>query len=126
LINKITKSPNFSNKQFGIFKKKWDIIKNFRTKEYLDKYGIGSDYATTLFTANNGYYSYYAIIPRTTDIGLFHKLGCTTLHWKKEVPLDTVKILTFDDYNVDDIEKYEVVNEQEYLNIRNKYFCCDV
>jgi hypothetical protein len=121
LLNKIVKISNFSNKQFGIFKNKWNIIKHFRTHEYLLEHNIVSDYATTLFVAKNKYYSYYSVIPRTNDIGLFHNLGCTTLYWKQEVPLNTIKLLTFDNYKIDNMSEYKILNDQEYYNIKNKY-----
>jgi hypothetical protein len=57
LLDKIVKIPNFSNKQFGIFKNKWNIIKHFRTKDFLLKNKVVSDYATTLFVAENNFYS---------------------------------------------------------------------
>lgn len=101
LLNKIIKINWAPNKQFGLFKNKWDKIKYFRTNEYLNiKTNLVPDYATGLFTKENNFYFYYSVIPRTNDIGLMHELGCTTLYYNGKLNFSTIKFLTSDDFNI--------------------------
>jgi len=55
---------SISNKQFGLFKNKWEKIRYFRTNDYC-KLGlpIAPDGATGDFIQNNNWFSYFSVIP---------------------------------------------------------------
>lgn len=106
LVNKIYIDYFAPNKQFGLFKNKWEKIRYFRTNDYIKlNLLIKSDSATGEFVKNNNMYFYNSVIPRTNDIGLFHELGCTTLYYNEEAPLNTIKYITSNDFlNITNID----------------------
>ena len=92
-LNSVIKVKSIPNKQWGMFKKGWNKVRCIRENG-------GTDYETLLHVIENNYHFIYSIVPRTNDIGLFHKLGCTTLYYKKKIPIDTIKFITSDDFDI--------------------------
>lgn len=110
--NKIIKTNWAPNKQMGLFKNGWDQIKLYRSKEFalsgkVDK--IAPDQYTADMVNKKSLYFLYSIVPRSNDIGLFNKLGCTTLYYDGEVNLTTIKYLTSDNFD-------NVLNNLEIIN----------
>ena len=113
LLNKYEKVYWAPNKQFGMFKDNWEKIKYFRTCDYnnnIKSRTVAPDTATGEFVKENNYYFYYSIVPRTNDIGLFNELGCTTLYFNGQAPIETIKYITSDNLN-DDICNDVIYND---------------
>ena len=126
LFNKTCKINLISNKQFGIFKNKWEKIRHFRTSYHMNlKLPYAPDRQTTNYVIENKLFSYFSIIPRTNDIGLFHELGCTTLYYKKDHELRTIKFLTSDDFFIEEKKDIEILDNvsfqhcSKYKNLDN-------
>ena len=118
-IQKINWAPN---KQFGIFKEKWDKIKFFRNNNnnyIISKYNIHApDTATGFYVKDFNYYFIYSYIPRCNDIGLFNILGCTQLYNNKKnnILSSTIKYLTTDDFIYTDlILDFKFYSGEQYL-----------
>jgi hypothetical protein len=90
LLNKIQKINQMSNKQFGMFKNKWDKMSAYRR--------VSDEEANKYLRTTNSFFMYFSVVPRTSDIGLFHQLGCTTLYWTGFVSKNTIKSITSDDF----------------------------
>lgn len=100
-INKYQKVFHAPNKQFGIFKDKWQLIRHLRCQHH-------ADHLTLQFIQDHQYYFYFSVIPRTNDIGLNHELCCSTLYFGKEIPVDTMNIITSDDFYPTSLNSMEI------------------
>jgi hypothetical protein len=114
------------NKQFGLIKENWKKIKFFRTDNYIlnkELYTKAPDFATGVFVKENNYYFLFSFIPRSNDIGLYNEIGCTTLYYNDVPKPDTIKYLTSDDFETDEVEFSLIENDllEIFNNFINKY-----
>lgn len=103
LIN-CTERVNWApNKQFGLTREKWDLIKFFRTDNYMLNKTLNTcapDEATGHFVKSKNLYYLFSIVPRSNDIGLYNEYGCTTLYYNGQPSPDTIKAVTSDDFEI--------------------------
>ena len=111
VIEKVKWAPN---KQMGLFAVGWDRIKKFRRDGIQGSNGEVPDVATGKYVKESPYYFIYSFIPRSNDIGLFHKFGCSTMYYDGDPGYSTIKYLTSDDLECHDNSYRYISNPDEF------------
>lgn len=116
LANAIERVKWAPNKQMGLFAAGWNKIKKFRGEEIHRCVEEAPDTCTGHYIRDSPHYFFvYSIVPRSNDVGLFHELGCTTLHYVGDPGYSTIKYLTSDDFECNS-NSYQYVGNWDALN----------